>query len=143
MHWAEGPLSWNTNEAPPPSDLKRFYWNSRNLKDCIDNFGRTAIALRNTVERFRDETGSNQFDAGIPDVDKAFARYAKYMDESIVDFHESRRESNLLRVPRDLAHNLDRKAAVIGRSSPLGACGGRILGLCPADLRGQDRRSPA
>lgn len=89
LHWAEGPLNWKTNEAPPSNDLKRFYWNAKNLKDCIDNFGRTAIALRNTIERFSTETGNSQFDAGIADIDKAFDRFAKYMDDSLVDFHRA------------------------------------------------------
>jgi hypothetical protein len=88
MHWVEGPPTWTTNEAPPASDMKRFYWNSRNLIPCIDNVGRTAIALRKTIEKYTQDTGSHEYDVGFPDLDAVFARFSSHMDEYIVRFHE-------------------------------------------------------
>jgi hypothetical protein len=95
MHWVEGPPTWTTNAVPPPSTYTRFYWNSKNLRDCIDNFGRTAVALRNTIANYREERKDVEFDEGIPDIDRAFFRYAPYMTSSITGCYDPRDESRI------------------------------------------------
>ena len=61
MHWIEGPLKYETNHPlPEPREmLVAFYYNAKNLGDCLKNFGRSATDLRITMRRFLGQEREN------------------------------------------------------------------------------------
>jgi hypothetical protein len=83
-HWIEGPTSWTTNQPPIGEPARLLFWNSKNLQACIDNFGRSAVALLRTVEQARaGGDHSVSYDA-TQFVEAAFESLAERMDPATI-----------------------------------------------------------
>lgn len=80
MHWIQGPAAWVTNEPPGAKDQQRFYWNSKNLQACIDNFGRSAVGLLLTIENARRDGITDVPTEIVLDLETAYAAFAPAMD---------------------------------------------------------------
>ncbi len=54
MHWIQGPLKYQTNHPLSKAEeiQTAFYYNAKNLPDCLLNFGRTATDLAITMHRY-------------------------------------------------------------------------------------------
>ena len=51
LNWVVGPLSYETGK-PPGAQVASFYWNSKNLGQCILNLGRSATATWRILSDF-------------------------------------------------------------------------------------------
>jgi hypothetical protein len=80
MYWVVGPVSYDTNLSPMGSGQTRvaFYWNAKNLRECLLNFGRATTALRLVlalgVERERLPDWAHRIE-GVEQVLGAFSDY--------------------------------------------------------------------
>jgi hypothetical protein len=83
MHWIQGPTTWVTNKRPGADQWPWFYWNSKNLQACIDNFGRSAVGLLLTIEKARSDGIADVPTELVRDLETAYAAFAPAMDPRI------------------------------------------------------------
>jgi hypothetical protein len=79
-HWIEGPMSWVTNQPPTTEPARWLFWNAKNLQVCIDNFGRSAVALLRTVEQARAVGDRSVSNDSTQFVEAAFESLAEHID---------------------------------------------------------------
>lgn len=98
MHWIQGPTVWEANKPPGPDELQRFYWNSKNLQACIDNFGRSVVGLLLTIEKARADGAAEVPTELVLNLETAYASFAAAMDPRIPATFARTRPAGSLRV---------------------------------------------
>ena len=83
LNWALGPLTYETGELPQPGALA-FYWNAKNLPQCVLNLGRSATAVFRIV-RDRPSSTPAGWKAVQPSV-RELLRWCQKFDSSLSDF---------------------------------------------------------
>lgn len=83
MHWVQGPTTWETNQRASTKEMHRFYWNSKNLQACVDNFGRASIGLLLTIEKAQADGCADVDSECMLDLEMAYAAFAPLMDPLI------------------------------------------------------------
>ncbi len=82
MYYVVGPRGHVTNEPVDPKSLAEFfYWNARNLPECLMNFGRSAAALRSVLRAGLGEDGEKQdaWARRISDLESALRAYSEFL----------------------------------------------------------------
>lgn len=83
MHWVVGPTDHQTNSPPFDSRQWRteFFWNAKNLRRCVLNFGRSATELRLTVRNAFGNTETAQWgEARITTLDEVLRSYSDELE---------------------------------------------------------------
>jgi hypothetical protein len=84
MYWINGPAFYQTNHPLGAETQFRvaFYWNAKNLYDCLVNFGRSATALRLVIRRRVGEEGerSAELSGKIAALEQALRSIAEQLD---------------------------------------------------------------
>ena len=83
MHWVVGPTEYETNKSWKNAGQLRiaFYWNAKNLAKCRQNLGRTATALRLTIQKLGSQaTAEAQMTQQIHALEHVLTVHSDYLE---------------------------------------------------------------